>query len=118
MSPGVGASPSTALTAQHQRPHVKEENRFLDVEWDSITDSYYPVDIEITGFDRRGFLNEILQTINDSRTNISAISGRTERDKMTVIHMTIYIHSLEHLRHVVDKIKNIRDIYTVRRITK
>lgn len=115
---GRGISIHRADCPNINDPRVKEENRFLDVEWDSITDSYYPVDIEITGFDRRGFLNEILQTINDSRTNISAISGRTERNKMTVIHMTIYIHSLEHLRHVVDKIKNIRDIYTVRRITK
>ncbi|MNL59936.1 GTP pyrophosphokinase [compost metagenome] len=74
------------------------------------------MDIEITGHSRRGLLNEVLQAVSESKTNISAVSGRSDKNKMDLIHMTILIRNTEHLQSVVDKIKRIKDIYTVHRI--
>ncbi|OUM88435.1 MAG: (p)ppGpp synthetase [Bacillus thermozeamaize] len=97
----------------------KEQDRIIEVEWEGVDDSSsYPVDIEITGYDRKGFLNEVLQTVSEAKTNISAISGRSDKNKVTTILMTINIHNLDHLHKVVDKVKSIKDIYSVRRITQ
>lgn len=76
----------------------------------------YNVDIEISGYDRRGLLNEVLQAVNETKTNISAVSGRSDRNKMATIIMSIAIHNVSHLQKVVDRIKQIPDIYAVRRI--
>ncbi|MEC5187265.1 GTP pyrophosphokinase [Geobacillus thermodenitrificans] len=103
-------------------PNVQVEeaaDRLIPVEWESGTngDREYNVDIEIIGFDRRGLLNEVLQAVNETRTDISAVSGRSDhRHKIATIHMTIAIHNISHLQKVVERIKQIPDIYSVQRL--
>lgn len=96
----------------------QDENRLIPVEWETNCNSRkeYNVDIEVLGYDRHGLLNEVLQTVSGTRTNITAISGRTDRNKVATIMMTIAIHNISHLHKVVDKIKQIPDIYAVHRI--
>jgi guanosine-3',5'-bis(diphosphate) 3'-pyrophosphohydrolase len=93
-----------------------EANRVIEVEWIAASEANYSVDIEITGHDRRGLLNEVLQAVSESKTNMSAVSGRSDKNKVAMIHMTILIRNTEHLQSVVEKIKRVRDIYSVQRI--
>ncbi|MBM7578797.1 RelA/SpoT family protein [Jeotgalibacillus terrae] len=94
------------------------EARLIPVEWEGTTENKkeYNVDIEISGYDRRGLLNEVLQAVNETKTNISAVSGRSDRNKMATINMSIMIQNVTHLQRVVDRIKQIPDIYAVQRI--
>lgn len=94
------------------------KTRLLPVEWEGNNQETknYNVDIEISGYDRRGLLNEVLQAVTETRTNINAVSGKSDKNKMATILMTISIHNVDHLQKVVDRIKRIRDIYSVRRI--
>ncbi|MEF2968897.1 bifunctional (p)ppGpp synthetase/guanosine-3',5'-bis(diphosphate) 3'-pyrophosphohydrolase [Paenibacillus sp. M1] len=93
-----------------------EAARVIDVEWEDAIEANYSVDIEITGHDRRNFLNEVLQAVSESKTNISAVSGRSDKNKMALVHMTILIRNTDHLQSVVEKIKRVKDVYTVHRI--
>lgn len=95
---------------------VDDSNRIIEVEWAGAVESNYNVEIEITGHDRRGFLNEVLQAVSESKTMISAVSGRTDKNKMSLIHMTIQIRNVDHLHSVVEKIKRVKDVYSVQRI--
>lgn len=94
------------------------KSRLIPVEWESSLNERkeYNVDIEISGYDRRGLLNEVLQAVNETKTNISAVTGRSDRNKMATIIMSIAIHNVSHLQKVVERIKQIPDIYAVRRI--
>jgi GTP pyrophosphokinase len=94
------------------------KERLIPVEWETgLNDrKEYNVEIEITGFDRRGLLNEVLQAVNETKTDISAVSGKTDRNKMVTITMSISILNVSHLQKVVDRIKQIPDLYAVRRI--
>jgi len=94
----------------------EEADRVIEVEWETSIEANYSVDIEITGSDRRGLLNEVLQAVSETKTNISAVTGRTVKNKMALIHMTILIRNTEHLSGVVEKIKRVKDIYSVQRI--
>lgn len=92
------------------------ENRLLPVEWEGDRDQNYSVDIEITGMDRRGLLNEVMQAVSETKTNIVAVSGRSDKHKMTFISMTISIHNVDDLHKVVERIKRVRDIFSVQRV--
>jgi len=94
----------------------EEADRVIEVEWEDSVEANYSVDIEITGNDRRGLLNEVLQAVSESKTNISAVTGRSVKNKMALIHMTVLIRNTEHLSAVVEKIKRVKDIYSVHRI--
>lgn len=94
----------------------EEPHRIIEVEWTKTVEANYSVDIEITGQDRRGLLNEVLQAVSETKTNMAAVSGRSDKNKFAMIHMTILIRNTEHLQAVVDKIKRVRDVYSVQRL--
>jgi len=94
----------------------EEAARVIEVEWEESIEANYSVDIEITGHDRRGMLNDVLHAISESKTNMSAVSGRTDKNKVALIHMTILIRNIDHLHAVVEKIKRVKDVYSVQRI--
>ncbi|MDQ0351127.1 GTP pyrophosphokinase [Alkalibacillus filiformis] len=100
-------------------PNIKNEDeaRLIDVEWEGVTRQRknYSVDLEISGFDRNGLLNEILQVVNETNTDIVAVTGKSDKNKMAVIHLTILIQNVDHLRRIVDRIKHISDVFTVQR---
>lgn len=104
-------------------PNVQDERtneRIIDVEWEqhqTIGKKEYQVDIEISAFDRPGLLNEVMQVVNETKTNISAVSGKADRDKIATINMTILITNIAHLHKIVERIKQIPDIYSVQRMT-
>src|SRR5690606_38156997 len=90
----------------------EEAQRVIEVEWEQSVDANYAVDIEIRGHDRKGLLNEVLSAVSESKTNIAAVSGRADKNRLALIHMTILIRNIEHLQSVVDKIKRVRDIFS------
>lgn len=92
------------------------QERLIDVEWEGDLQHNYDVDIEITGHDRSGLLNDVLQVVGETKTNITAVSGKADKNRVATIHMTISISNVDHLQKVVERIKRIKDIYSVRRI--
>ncbi|MBR7553390.1 RelA/SpoT family protein [Allobacillus sp. GCM10007491] len=96
----------------------EDETRLIDVEWErnSQRQQSYHVDLEITGYDRSGFLNEILQAVNETNTSITHVNGKSDKNKIATINLTILIHNLEHLRSIVERIKKIRDVFAVQRL--
>ncbi len=101
-------------------PNVRTEEakqRYIDVEWeDNFTDEkHYHVDLQISGYDRQGLLNEVLQAVNEMKTNITHVNGKTDKNKMAIIQLTIMIFNTSHLRKIVDRLKKIPDVYSVTR---
>jgi GTP pyrophosphokinase len=94
----------------------EETARVIEVEWEQSVEANYSVDIEITGHNRNGLLNEVLQAVAETKTNISAVSGRSDKNRLAMIHMTILIRNIDHLQSVVEKIKRVKDVYSVQRI--
>ena len=101
-------------------PNVQSDEakeRFLEVKWKNTdySSKEYHLDLEISGYDRHGLLNEVLQVINGTNTQIFSVSGRADKNKIAHIHLTLLIKNTDHLQHVVEKIKQVKDIYAVTR---
>ncbi|WP_373892907.1 RelA/SpoT family protein [Virgibacillus natechei] len=112
---GRGVSVHRADCPNVQTEDAKE--RYLPVEWENeqTARKQYHVDLEISGYDRRGLLNEVLQAVNETKTNITQVNGRSDKNKMAIIQITILIHNTNHLRKIVERIKQIKEVYTVTR---
>ena len=92
-----------------------EEDRLISVEWEETSDQSFNVDLEITGMDRRGLMNDVLQVIAESKTNLTAVSGKVQKNRMAVIDISISVRNVEHLHTVVERVKRVKDIYSVQR---
>lgn len=110
---GRGVSIHRSDCPNIQTEEAKQRN--IEVEWrdGQAAKNQYHVDLEITGYDRRGLVNEVLQVVNESKTNITYVNGRSDRNKMAVVEITILIRNTSHLRKIVDRIKQISDVYSV-----
>ncbi|MFC7364748.1 MULTISPECIES: RelA/SpoT family protein [Bhargavaea] len=96
------------------------ESRLIDVEWANSPagkQKEYQVDIEVSGYDRPGLLNEVMHIVNDLKTVITAVSAKSDKNKIATINMTLLITNITHLHRIVERIKQIRDIYYVQRVT-
>lgn len=95
-----------------------EGTRMLDVEWATNKDWSYNAELEITALDRHGLVNEVLNAIAETKTEITAVNARADTKKIAHIHMSVRIRNLDHLRSVVERLKRLKDIYSVRRMVQ
>ncbi|MBF8970248.1 MULTISPECIES: bifunctional (p)ppGpp synthetase/guanosine-3',5'-bis(diphosphate) 3'-pyrophosphohydrolase [unclassified Streptococcus] len=100
------------------RSQENYEQRLLDVEWESTGSGHkeYTANIDIYGLNRTGLLNDVLQVLSNSTKNISMFNAQPSKDmKFATIHVSFGISSLANLTTVVDRIKNVPDVYSVKR---
>ncbi|KGR78632.1 RelA/SpoT family protein [Ureibacillus manganicus] len=102
-------------------PNVNEgeHERLIEVEWEHSeiqSRKEYPVDIEVYAYDRPGILNDVMHAVTDTRVNILAVTGKADYNKIATLHLTISISNITALHKVVEKIKQLPDIYSVQRV--
>ncbi|HVB10475.1 MAG TPA: bifunctional (p)ppGpp synthetase/guanosine-3',5'-bis(diphosphate) 3'-pyrophosphohydrolase [Bacillota bacterium] len=99
--------------------HRGEEGRLIEVAWEQVDASYYPVEVEIHGLDRPGLLSDVTQILADTRTNIIEASARGRgRSDRAVIGFVLEIKNLDHLENLRRKILKVRDVYRVDRVLR
>ncbi len=100
--------------------HADQTDRLIPVEWENAgapDKKDYAIDIEVEAYDRAGLINEVMHMVSEAKTTITAVSGKADADKIATINMTIMIPHISHLNRVVEKIKQIPDVYSVKRVT-
>lgn len=109
----------------HRRdcPNVKREDdrpdRLIEVEWENTkqTDKTYNAELQITGYNRNGLLNDVLNVINSQTSELRNVVGRVNADDIAVVKVVIGIQGLNELKDIVSKLKKIPDVHSVKRVT-
>ncbi len=94
------------------------QDRLIEVEWEdtSNTSKEYDAEIEVYGYDRSALLNDILQAASSQNHRIINVEAHSNKEKTATIRITVSIKNLSHLQSIVDKIKQVPDIYSVHRL--
>ncbi|MFQ7175125.1 MAG: ACT domain-containing protein, partial [Streptococcus salivarius] len=93
------------------------EQRLIEVEWDERNaNKSYLAEIDIYGLNRSGLLNDVLQILSNTTKSIATVNAQPTKDmKFANIHVSFEIANLIELTGLVDKIKIIPDVYSVKR---
>ena len=100
-------------------PNVKhlsgEKERLIEVAWDKDAPQVFQTSLVISAFDRPGLLSDVVNTVAETRTNLSYVNARAGKSRTASIDLVVEISSLEQLRRIQEKIAKIRDVYSVTR---
>ena len=105
-------------------PNVKaaEKNgeRLVSVFWANPAGdkTNYNADIEVEGYNRNGLLNDVLRSINNNTRFLTSVNGKVDHNKMATISATIGVRNSQHLQLILDSLKNIPDVYVVKRVIR
>ncbi len=88
--------------------------RILSCEWASSRTLSFPATIEVRGLDSMGILNQITQIITEFQVNIRKIFIES-KDGFFEGHMEIYVHDVEDVLQLCNKILKIKGVKDVRR---
>ncbi|HFI0273623.1 bifunctional (p)ppGpp synthetase/guanosine-3',5'-bis(diphosphate) 3'-pyrophosphohydrolase [Streptococcus suis] len=94
------------------------EQRLIDVGWEEDDNSIkeYMANIDIYGLNRSGLLNDVLKVLTNASKNISSVNAQPTKDmKFATIHVSFGISNLATLTSLVDKIKSVPEVYSVKR---
>ncbi|KRM11616.1 RelA/SpoT family protein [Lentilactobacillus farraginis] len=95
----------------------KDGQRLIQVSWanDPEERTIYSANLTVQGYNRTGLLTNILNAVNNVTKNVSSVNGQVDHNKMVTISLSIGVRSLEQLNRLISTLKNIPDVYLVKR---
>ncbi|CCK75646.1 GTP diphosphokinase [Oleispira antarctica RB-8] len=95
---------------------MMEPQRIIAVNWGGKVSQIYPVDVDISAYDRTGLLRDVSLVLADSGVNVVSVNTKSEqKDHLAHMQITVEIDSLSKLGRVLNKLNQLPNVLTVRR---
>ena len=100
----------------------EERGRLINAEWDTQfakgdANTSYLAELRITCNDRVGLILEISRQLADDDISVKGFNVRTTKDLLAIMNVTIEIKTKEQLERVVTRLKNLKDVVEVERVS-
>ncbi len=97
---------------------IKEKARLIDVKWkDNLKNQSFPVDIQIECNDRANLIADILSNLASSQVKCTEINGKMHPENFScTISAQIYVKDVNELNKTFQAIKNIKDVFEIKRV--
>lgn len=99
----------------------REGQPLIDVNWGQAAElkqAEYEADLLVLANNRGKLLNDVIRTVNNTTKSLNSVNGRLDHGNSVKITLTVGVHNLEQLQHIIDSIRNIQDVYEVKRAFK
>lgn len=94
-----------------------ERERLVEVAWDKEFTEPFQVKLEANGMDRAGFLSDVMAVLVEMKISANWVTARGKKDGGAVIEMVLEMKGLEQLEHIINKLRRVKDVYDVRRVS-
>jgi len=91
--------------------------RILQASWATSDATTHAVDVEVEAIDRAGLLQDVMGVCATYKTSASSVTARVKRET-ALISLTLQISNLDHLHKVLERLRTLRDVRNVYRVTK
>jgi len=92
-----------------------EKERLVKVEWGHTEHQVYPVTLRIEGWDRDGFLRDVVTAVAEDKINMTSVSAVTRPNRTATITATLEISSVDRLSRVLARLESIKGVSSVTR---
>jgi GTP pyrophosphokinase len=95
-----------------------ENQRLIQVTWDSGHTGAYYVDLQIRAHNRDNLLKEITTILANAKINLVNFNSALNRNNMLVVTITIQIHALTQLNELLNHINHLKGVIDSRRLSQ
>ena len=92
-----------------------EDDRLIDVEWETSGDESYLSEVQILADDHDGLLAEITNKISAEKISLKGMNARTTKEKTAIINVILEIMDTEQLERIIKKLSDIKGVFEVSR---
>ncbi|MFB6421822.1 MAG: bifunctional GTP diphosphokinase/guanosine-3',5'-bis pyrophosphate 3'-pyrophosphohydrolase [Candidatus Malihini olakiniferum] len=113
-------SPGKGLVIHHEScrntcSYQKEPEKFMAVEWDSVTEQEFIAEIKVEMFNHQGVLANLATSINTANSNIQSINTEERDGRVYSAFIRLTTRDRVHLANVMRKIRVMPDVIKVTR---
>ncbi len=95
-----------------------QPERLISVSWSENTSISFPVEIDITAYDRKNFIKDLSSVLAHLKANIESLTARPDQSHGTNhVELTIRINDFEHLNVVLSRISTLECVIEVKRVS-
>jgi GTP pyrophosphokinase len=96
----------------------EDRDRLIEVEWGSVSDEGYLVEIAVEAYDRSGLLRDITVVLANEKINLNGVNTATDkRDGIARMSLQLEITDIGQLSRVLTKIGQLPNVVEARRKT-
>lgn len=96
---------------------AEELDRQIQVSWDNEDISTYNAEIQIKAIDRKGLFADIASKINEKNIGLLSMNARANKDKIVLVNATLEINSIDQLNDLMKRIRKVKNVLDVYRVT-
>ncbi len=96
-----------------------EKPRLIDAQWfaENTDRRTYITELQITGSDRLGIIVDISKTLTDMHISVKSLNARTTKSAETIFNIRIEITSTQQLEEIIRKMRQIKDVLAIARVS-
>ncbi|SUP59322.1 Bifunctional (p)ppGpp synthase/hydrolase RelA [Weissella viridescens] len=97
----------------------QQGQRLIDVAWeneDGFANEEFEANLTVRGLNRDKLLNDVMRTVTNNTKTLTSINGRIENKNEAKIALTVGVRDLSQLEHIIEMVRNVPDIYEVKRV--
>ena len=78
----------------------------------------YDADLQVSATNRNRLLNDVIRMVNNTTRSLNSVNGRVDHNNDVRISISIGVKNLEQLESIMVNIRDVKDVYEVKRAFK
>ena len=92
------------------------DRQLIEVQWKAKPEATFPVEIQVSAYDRSGLMRDIASLVADDHINMLSVEALTgQKDNLAVITATLEIEDIGQLTRILTKIDRLPNVVEARR---
>ncbi len=96
--------------------NLTDQDRIIDVSWESDAKVNYQAEIQIKAKDQQGLISNVSIVLADTKIPVTAMNARTTKNGLAYINLTIEVKSAEELDKLLRGFKKIKGVISTHRV--
>ena len=93
-----------------------DQNRLVEVDWDTEIDGTHSVEVSVLTLDRPGVLAKVSSGISHAQANITRAEISTREDKKAVLDFVIEVKNTTHLECILKDVQRVEGVLSAKRV--